>query len=348
MVGKEMINDFQQEIANRRLKLKYDIKKTGAACAMILLILALSTYGVGTGIIFGIKIIRPILGMDIITNKEAKVILGLSSEAYNFFVGYLPCIIGDILAIIIAMKTTKIKIRKDLFLKNKSTKRFVLLGTISCIGVGMVSSAVYAIYSTILGLVGITIPQPDFSLPTESKYLILFLIYVCFLGPVLEEIIFRGFILKSMQRFGNLTAIIVSSILFSMFHLNLVQFVNPVLMGIVLAFIAVKSKSIIPSIIAHVFNNSITFAVTAVSTLEKPLLMGIFGGVYLFVGVTAFMLFINNYKSDFMEVIKEDTRILKTHQKVKASFSGVWALAYIACYVIFVIGGMIITNIFKS
>lgn len=348
MVGKEMINDFQQEIVNRRIRLKDDIKKTSGTCAMILLVLAISTYAIGFGIIYSIKIIGPILGMDITTNEEAKIILGLSSEAYNFFVGYLPCILGDIVAIIIAMKTTKIRIKKDLFSKNKSTKRFVLIGTISCIGTGMVSSAVYATYSTILELAGITIPQPDFSLPTQSKYLILFLIYVCFLGPILEEIIFRGFILKSMQRFGNLTAIIVSSILFSMFHLNLVQFVNPVLMGIVLAFIAIKSKSIVPSIIAHVFNNSITFIATGVSTLERPLLIGIFGAVYLFVGVTAFILFISNYKNDFIEVIKEDTRILKTRQKVRVSFSGAWALAYIAFYVIFVVGFMILTNVFKS
>lgn len=348
MVGKEMINDFQQEIANRRLKLKHDIKKTGGTCAMILLALAVSTYAIGYGITFSIKNIGPILGMDITTNKDAKVILGLSSEAYNFFLGYLPCILGEIIGIIIAIKTTKIKIRKDIFSKSKSTKKFILLGTVSCIGVGMVSSVIYAIYSTILEFGGITIPQPDFSLPTESKYLILFLIYVCFLGPVLEEIIFRGFILKSMQRFGNLTAIIVSSILFSMFHLNLVQFVNPVLMGIVLAFIAIKSKSIVPSIIAHVFNNSITFAITAVSTLKRPLLLGIFGSVYLFVGITVFILFISNYKNDFMEEIKEDTRILKTYQKVKASFSGAWGIAYIAFYVIFVVGVMIITNISKS
>ena len=343
-----MINDFQQEIVNRRLRLKHDIKKTGGTCAMILLALAVATYAIGYGITFSIKYIGPILGMDITTNKEAKIILGLSSEAYNFFLGYLPCILGEIVGIIIAIKTTKIKIRKDIFSKSKSTKKFILLGTVSCIGVGMVSSAIYAIYSTILELGGITIPQPDFSLPTESKYLILFLIYVCFLGPILEEIIFRGFILKSMQRFGNLTAIIVSSILFSMFHLNLVQFVNPILMGIVLAFIAIKSKSIVPSIIAHVFNNSITFAITAVSTLKRPLLLGILGSVYLFVGITVFTLFINNYKNDFMEVIKEDTRILKTHQKVRASFSGAWGIAYIAFYVIFVVGVMIITNIFKS
>ena len=212
----------------------------------------------------------------------------------------------------------------------------------------MISSIIYLIYSTIIKHYGIIIPEPDFSFPTQSKYLILFLIYVCLLGPILEEIIFRGFILKSMQKYGNLTAIIVSSILFSMFHLNLVQFVNPVLMGIVLAFIAIKSKSIVPSIIAHIFNNTITFIAAGISLLKMPLVQSIFGVTYFLVGILALTLFVTKYGKDFIETIKEDTRILKTYEKVKYSFSGAWALAYIAFYIIFVVGLMILTNVIKK
>ena len=343
-----MINDFQEEIANRKLILKKDIKKTGGNCARLLLILAISIYAIGFTIILGIKIRGTILGINVKSNLETNTILGLSSEAYNFLVGYLPCIIVEIIIIILAMKTTKIKIKEDIFSKNRANNMFILLGTISCIGIGLISNIIYIIYSTIFKVAGITIPEPDFSFPTQSGYLILFLIYVCFLGPILEEIIFRGFILKSMQKYGNLTAIIVSSILFSMFHLNLVQFINPVLMGIVLAFIAIKSKSIIPSIIAHIFNNSITFVVAGISLLKIPLLESIVGGIYILVGVIVLALFIIKYSKDFIGVIQEDTRILKTYEKVRISFSGVWALAYIAFYIIFVVGIMIATNIIKQ
>jgi len=181
----------------------------------------------------------------------------------------------------------------------------------------------------------------------QRGYLILFLVYVCFIGPILEEIIFRGFILKSMQKYGNLTAIIVTSILFSMFHLNLVQFVNPVLMGIVLAFIAIKSKSIVPSIIAHIFNNSITFIAAGISLFKIPLLESIFVIIYYLVGIAALILFITKYGKDFIETIKEDTRMLKTYEKIRFSFSGIWSIAYIAFYIIFVVGFMIKTNILK-
>ena len=348
MAGEEMINGFEQEIENTQLRLKTDIKKTGGNFGRMLLILAISTYAIGLIIILIIQIKGRILGIDTTTNKELNIIFGISQDKYNFLVGYLPCMIADVIAIIIAIKTTKIKLKADIFTQNKSSKAFILLGTISCIGTGMISSIIYFVYSTIIKNYGIIIPEPDFSFPTQSIYLILFLIYVCLLGPILEEIIFRGFILKSMQKYGNLTAIIVSSILFSMFHLNLVQFVNPVIMGILLGFITIKSKSIVPSIIAHIFNNSMAFTAVGISLLKMPVVESIFSVTYFLVGTLALTLFIIKYGKEFFELIKENTIILKTYEKVRYSFSGLWALTYITFYVIFVAGFMILTNVIKS
>lgn len=342
-----MINEFYQEFEDKKIALKKEIRKSGGNCAKMLLILAISTYGIGFSFMFGIKLINIILSLITSGNFNVKNTLGISKDGYSFLAGYFPCIIGDIIAIIIGIKATKIKIKQDIFLKIKVTKTFVFLGAISCIGVGMISNIIFVIYSLVFKRFGITIPEPDFSFPTQRIYLMLFLMYVCFLGPILEEIIFRGFILKSMQRYGNLTAILVSSILFSMFHLNLVQFVNPVLMGIVLGFIAIKSESIIPSIIAHVFNNSITFIAAAISLLKIPLLQGIFFSIYTAVGVIVFILFVKKYKNDFFEIIKEDNTMLKTYEKVKCSFSGAWSLGYIAFYIIFIVGTTVITNVMK-
>lgn len=347
MAGKKMTNEFQQEIEEERSTLKQDIKKTGGNCAKILLILAISTYGIEFAVIFMIKLINIILSIITKGNFNSNIILHFSKDAESFLVGYLPCIIGDVIAIIIAMNTTKIKIRQEIFSKNRSTRLFILLGAASCIGVGMISNTIYSLYAIVLNWLKITIPTPDFTFPTQTVYLILFLMYVCLVGPILEEIIFRGFILKSMQRYGNLTAIIVSAILFSMFHLNLVQFVNPVLMGIILAFIAIKSNSIVPSIIVHIFNNTITFMLAAISLFNMPIVDAIVGFIYFLLGIAALILFVIRYKEDFLQTIGEDTVVLKTYEKVKSSFSGRWAMGYIAFYGLFIIATTLITNITK-
>lgn len=339
--GKIMIDDFQQEMEERELALKSEIKETGGRCSKILLILAISTYGIGYGTVFIVKIINTIL------KNSTYNPLVFSNDARSFLLGYLPCVIGDIIAIVIAILITKVKLTRDIFTKSKVPKEFILLGAVSCIGMGIISQIIYTMYSTILKYKGITIPEPDFSFPTQRIFLILFLIYVCLLGPMLEEIIFRGFILRSMQRYGNLTAIIVSSILFSMFHLNLVQFINPVLVGMLLAFIAIKSESIFPSMIAHIFNNTITFAAAAVSLLKIPMIQVVFTLIYLIAGAAAFVLFITRYGSMFIETIKEDTTIFRTYEKVRMSFSGGWSIAYIIFYVVFIVGTMVITNVMK-
>lgn len=342
-----MINDFQQEVIARKLALKEGLKKTGGNCARMLLILGILTYAVSFLFIFIIKIKAGILGVDITTNGDTNISLGISKDQYNFLTGYLPCIIGDIAAIIIGLKTTKLRFKEDIFTPNKAPKMFVLIGTVSCIGTGLISSLIYLIYSTIAKSYGIIIPKPDFSLPNQKEYLLLFLMYVCLIGPILEEIIFRGFILKSMQKYGNLTAMLVSSILFSMFHLNLVQFINPVLMGIVLAFIAIKSKSIFPSMIAHIFNNTMAFIATGITSLKIPIVESLFGFAYLSIGVSALIVFVILYWEDFLKAIKEDTRILKTREKVKYSFSGFWSLGYVVFYIIFIMGFIAATNIGK-
>src|SRR5471030_1268082 len=167
MADKEMINDFQQEVADRKLVLKKDIKRASGNCARMLLILAISIYAIGFAIILGIKIRASILGIDTKSNLQTNIVLGISKDAYNFLVGYLPCIIGEIIVIIIAIKTINIKIKEDMFSQNKAPKMFILLGTISCIGTGMVSSIIYVIYSTILKSKGIIIPEPDFSFPMQ-------------------------------------------------------------------------------------------------------------------------------------------------------------------------------------
>jgi len=133
-----------------------------------------------------------------------------------------------------------------------------------------------------------------------------------------------------------------------MFHLNLVQFVNPVLMGIVLAFITIKSKSIVPSIIAHIFNNTITFIMASVPLIGISLLQSISIIIYAFAGISALTAFIIKYGKDFIQTIKEDNRMLKTYEKVRYSFSGIWGLSYITFYVIFVVGIMIVTNVIKK
>lgn len=85
-------------------------------------------------------------------------------------------------------------------------------------------------------------------------------ITVVILAPVLEEVIFRGIILKGFLKNYNPTkAIIVSALLFGLFHLNPWQAIGASFVGVILGWVYYKTKSIVPCIIIHFVNNLLAF-----------------------------------------------------------------------------------------
>ncbi|MBQ7408677.1 MAG: CPBP family intramembrane metalloprotease [Clostridia bacterium] len=84
---------------------------------------------------------------------------------------------------------------------------------------------------------------------------ILCFIIICALPAILEECLFRGIILNSTKRLGDLFCIIISGILFSLFHHSPVQTVYQFIMGVTFALLTVKSGSILPAMLFHFLNN---------------------------------------------------------------------------------------------
>ena len=81
------------------------------------------------------------------------------------------------------------------------------------------------------------------------------------LGPLVEEIVFRGVILQSYQRTGRIVgSILLSSVLFGMMHMNFNQFAYGAVMGIMLAFLYEATGTITASFIAHATFNTIEVA----------------------------------------------------------------------------------------
>ena len=78
--------------------------------------------------------------------------------------------------------------------------------------------------------------------------------YSVLLAPISEEILFRGFVLRSLRPYGKRFAIFGSAFLFAMFHGNLMQAPYAFLAGLVLGYCAAE-YSVVWSTALHVFNN---------------------------------------------------------------------------------------------
>ncbi|MCL2132312.1 MAG: CPBP family glutamic-type intramembrane protease [Lentimicrobiaceae bacterium] len=82
------------------------------------------------------------------------------------------------------------------------------------------------------------------------------ILLIGFLGPIYEEIIFRGVVLDSCQRHINFrVANVLQALLFAIIHVNL--FLLPVffLFGILLGVLRKKSGGLLPCIVFHILNN---------------------------------------------------------------------------------------------
>jgi hypothetical protein len=78
------------------------------------------------------------------------------------------------------------------------------------------------------------------------------------LGPLAEETFFRGFLLGSLApRLGGAGAAVVSSLLFALAHLTPGVMVPIFILGLLLSWLYLKTRSIVPGLIAHSAQNAL-------------------------------------------------------------------------------------------
>ena len=82
------------------------------------------------------------------------------------------------------------------------------------------------------------------------------LLYAGFFGPIAEEIIFRGLLQTPLKKFGRFTAIVMTAILFGVMHMNLVQTLFAMGVGLVLGYVRDK-YSITWAMLLHIINNAL-------------------------------------------------------------------------------------------
>ncbi len=108
------------------------------------------------------------------------------------------------------------------------------------------------------------IPMPDYLIEMFKDLLhpdIVSLFTVAIAAPLLEEFIFRGVVLDGfLKRYSPTKAIIWSSILFGIAHLNPWQFISAFAIGCVMGWVYYRTKNLWLCIFMHFVNNFVGFA----------------------------------------------------------------------------------------
>lgn len=108
-------------------------------------------------------------------------------------------------------------------------------------------------------LIALGYKYKDSSITNYPVWLLLLNLFrTAVLPAICEETAHRGLLLKGLSPLGKKRAIIISSVLFGLVHMNITQFFYATLIGLLLGYIASTCDSIYPSIIIHFMNNAIS------------------------------------------------------------------------------------------
>lgn len=119
---------------------------------------------------------------------------------------------------------------------------------------------------------------------------------IAVLGPVLEELLFRGGVTRVLlAQYSPTKTIFLSAFLFGIFHINPAQVVSAFLAGLLFAWIYYRTRSLVPCILIHILNNSLAVALS-LRYPEADNIKEIMGpGSYYLMGAAAAVVFVVCY-----------------------------------------------------
>ena len=87
---------------------------------------------------------------------------------------------------------------------------------------------------------------------------VLLVVLTCVGAPFVEEVLYRGLLLGSMEQRSRPMAVVVSAAVFAALHFEPLQFAGLFVFGLILGAIVVRTRRLGPSIIAHAAFNATT------------------------------------------------------------------------------------------
>lgn len=110
---------------------------------------------------------------------------------------------------------------------------------------------------------------------------ILGILAICIIGPICEELLFRGAIMYPMLRKGINPAvcIFVSALIFGIIHFNPAQIPVAMLVGILFGIIYYYTKSLVATSLCHIINNSTSVLLMSIygENIKEMTMSNVFG-----------------------------------------------------------------------
>ncbi len=140
----------------------------------------------------------------------------------------------------------------------------IIIGLICLFGFNGITNCFSKLIEIILKHTPAEMPLPL----NNGWWLLANLIFLALLPAIFEELIFRGMILNGLKQYGKIKAVIISALLFALIHGSIDQTLYPIILGLIFGIVAIKTNSIIPTILMHFINNSVVIIINYIYTIK--------------------------------------------------------------------------------
>ncbi len=185
---------------------------------------------------------------------------GLEKSDWYLYCSYLISPISFALVAWLVLRWQKIPLKKAIS-SQKCAPRYFMIAVFLQVGL-LGLSELNALFLKFLE--GFGYQDTPILLPSMEGFGFVGVLFTIALLPaIFEEVIFRGLLLKGLRSFGTVGAALICGGLFSLYHQNPAQTIYQFCCGVAFALVAIRSGSILPTVLSHFLNNAL------ILTLEK-------------------------------------------------------------------------------
>ncbi len=217
------------------------------------------------------------------------------------------------------------------------------LVVLGMVGLCIITSIGVSILMSFLENFGVPMPDLPSLLENTPTSFALNLLVMAVLPSLLEELLFRGCVLRVLRPYGDWLAILVSAALFGLMHGNIVQIPFALVVGVALGWLYVATDNIWLPIAVHFANNAVSvsmeYAMLHLDGKAQDLFAVVTYGLVILVGVAAFVM-LSAGKSALLRRIG-NSDCLPLAERVKALFSSPPLLIAVAVFVILLVVEML-------
>lgn len=141
-----------------------------------------------------------------------------------------------------------------------------VIAVIMAFGAVYLTNIIGNIITAVIGVLKGSAVQNQLADVTESVSLGAIAFWMVLCAPIMEEYVFRKLIVDRTVRYGEGAAVLLSGLMFGLFHGNLNQFVYAFVLGMLLAFLYVKTGNLKITIAIHMLINLMGGLVTSALT----------------------------------------------------------------------------------